>query len=182
MVYDCEFIGSSYVMVIRNALYLRAMNVSLIPPFMMQMAGIEVNECPKFLAKAPTIEQQDKSLPLKLHGTISYVPVQMSIDDELISFETVLELTPKINKWDPHNDCYEQQEESMLTFSGELKERQQRKFIVSTMSCESKCKVTDAESKSSDYGSFCNCVTQRTSEMGLSTHKIYSIKSENAYQ
>ena len=34
----------------------------------------------------------------------------------------------------------------------------------------------DEESKSSDYGSFCNCVTQRTSEMGLSTQKVYSIK------
>ena len=65
----------------------------------------------------------------------------------------------------------------MITFSGELKERQQRKFIVSKMSCESKCHATDEESKSSDYGSFCDCVTQRTSEMGLSSHKIYSIKT-----
>ena len=184
VIYDCEFTGSLYIMVIRNVLYLRAMNVSLIPPFMMRMAGVEVNECPKFLAKALTIEhhsmyfpEEDKRFPLKLHGTISYIPVRMPNNDEIISIETVLELTPKVNKWDPHDDCYEQQEESMLTFSGELKERQQRKFIVSATSCESKCTAIDAESKSSNYGSFCNCVTQRTRKMGLSTHKVYSIKT-----
>ena len=184
VIYDCEFTGSSYIMVISNALYLRAMNVSLIPPFMMRMAGIEVNERPKFLAKAPTIKhhsmyfpEEDKRFPSKLHGMILYILVHMPSNDEIVSIETVLELTPKVNKWDPHNDYYEQQEESMLTSSGELKERQQRKFIVSTMSCKSKCTAIDAESKSSDYGSFCNCVTQRTSKMGLSTHKVYSIKT-----
>ena len=78
VVYECEFTGSLYAMVIQNALYLRAMNISLIPPFMMRMAGIEVNECPKFLAKEPTIEhhsvyfpEEKKRFPLKLHGTIS---------------------------------------------------------------------------------------------------------------
>ena len=162
VIYDCQFTGSSYIMVIRNALYLRAMTFSLIPPFMMRMAGIEVNECPKFLAKAPTIEhhsvyfpEEDKRFPLKLHGMISYIPVYMPIYNEMISIEAVLELTPKVNKWDPHDDCYEQQEESMLTFSSELKERQQRKFIVTTISCGSKCTALDAESKSSDYRYFC---------------------------
>ena len=160
------------------------MNVSLIPPFIMRMAGIKVNECPKFLAIAPTIEhhsvyfpEEDKRFPLKLHGTISYILVCMPIDDELISIEKVLELTSKVNKREPHDDCYEQQEESMLTFSGELKERKQRKFIISEISCESKCTAIDAESKSSDYRYFCDYVTQRTSKMGLSTHKVYSIRT-----
>ena len=86
------------------------MNVSLIPPFMMRMAGVKVNECPKFLAKAPTIEhhsmyfpEEDIRFPLKLHGTISYILVRMPNDDEIVSIETVLELTPKVNKWDLSN-------------------------------------------------------------------------------
>ena len=122
-------------MVIQNALYLKAMNVSLIPPFMMRMAGIDIDECPKFLAKTPTIKHhsmyfptQDLRLPLKLHGTISYVPVRIPNEDEMMSIETVLELTPKVDNWNPHDDCYEQQEKSMLTFGGELKERQPRKL------------------------------------------------------
>ena len=53
MIYDCEYTGASYIMVIRNALYLKQMDTTLIPPFMMRLADIQINECPKFLAKEP---------------------------------------------------------------------------------------------------------------------------------
>ena len=95
----------------------------------------------------------------------------------MMLIETVLELTPKVDNWDPHDDCYKQQEKSMLTFGGELKEKQPRNFIVSKMLCQSRCLTADKESNFSDYGAFCNCAIQRTSEMGLSTHKVYSIKA-----
>ena len=45
------------------------------------------------------------------------------------------------------------------------------------MSCQSRCLAPDGESESSDYGAFCNCITQRSSEIGLSTYKVYSIKT-----
>ena len=48
--YDCEYTGETRIMVICNVLYFKNMEVNLIPPFMMRLAGIEVNECPKFLA------------------------------------------------------------------------------------------------------------------------------------
>ena len=58
------------------------MDVSLIPPFLMRLAGLEVNECPKFLARQPTdrhhaiyFPQEELLLPLKLDGIISYLPV-----------------------------------------------------------------------------------------------------------
>ena len=38
--YDCEYTGNSYIIVIRNALYIPSMNVSLIPPFMMRLSGL----------------------------------------------------------------------------------------------------------------------------------------------
>ena len=63
VVYDCEYTGLSHIMVIRNALYLKAMTVNLIPPFMMKIAGIEINKCPKFLAKQPTIEHHSIYFP-----------------------------------------------------------------------------------------------------------------------
>ena len=47
--YDCKFTGNIYLLVIRNAIYLRKMRVNLIPPFMMRIAGIELNECPTLL-------------------------------------------------------------------------------------------------------------------------------------
>ena len=55
MFYDCEYSGESYAVIIRNALYVKRMQVALIPPFMMRMAGIEVDECPKFLSTKPSI-------------------------------------------------------------------------------------------------------------------------------
>ena len=63
MVYDCEFSGNSYLMIIRNALYLKQMETALIPPFMMRVAGIEIDECPKFLAPKPSIKNYSIYFP-----------------------------------------------------------------------------------------------------------------------
>ena len=52
--YDCEHTGETYILVLCNALYFENMEVNLVPPFMMRLAGVEVDECPKFLAKNPT--------------------------------------------------------------------------------------------------------------------------------
>ena len=35
IIYDCEYTGKYYIMMIRNALYTRLMNISMIPQFMM---------------------------------------------------------------------------------------------------------------------------------------------------
>ena len=59
--YDCEYTGKTHILVIHNALYLRTMSVNLIPPFMMRLAGLEVNECPKFLSKVPSETQHSVS-------------------------------------------------------------------------------------------------------------------------
>ena len=49
------------------------MEVNFIPPFILRLAGLEVNEFPKFLAKKPGLEhhlvffpKDDKRLPFKL--------------------------------------------------------------------------------------------------------------------
>ena len=140
LTYDCEYTGTSYVMVIRNALYLKEMKVSLILPFMMRLSGIEINECLKFLAKVPTIQHHsvyfpssDIRLPLKLHGIILYLPVPTTTDEEISNSALELELTPNVPDWKPHEDIYQQQEESMLTFQGTIKERSKLKFIVSSV-------------------------------------------------
>ena len=52
--YDCEFTGETYILVIYNALHMKSMD-NLIPPFMLRQSGLEVNECPKFLAKKPVL-------------------------------------------------------------------------------------------------------------------------------
>ena len=52
--YEDEYTGKVYTLVIHNALYMKNMEINLILPIMMRIAGLEVDKCPKFLAKHPT--------------------------------------------------------------------------------------------------------------------------------
>ena len=56
------------------------MEHNLLPPIMMRLNGILVEECPKFVCPNPTIEThsiffptENNQLPLDLHGTTSYI-------------------------------------------------------------------------------------------------------------
>lgn len=101
LVYDCSYSGESHILHLRNALYMNLIEVSLIPPFMMRLAGLYVNKCPKFLLENPSItdhivysKEHDVRLPLKLEGIISYLPCRTPANDELDSLPTVIDLTP----------------------------------------------------------------------------------------
>ena len=81
--YNCEFTGETYILVIYNALHMKWMRVNLIPPFMLRLVGLEVNGCPKFLAKKPGLEhhsvffpKDDIRLPFKIEGIIPYFPTR----------------------------------------------------------------------------------------------------------
>ena len=54
--YECEFTGLSYALHVRNGLHIPSMKNHLIPPIMMQLEGITVNECPKFFSRKPSVE------------------------------------------------------------------------------------------------------------------------------
>ena len=47
--YDEPTSGKTMLLKIRNALYIERLNSNLIPPFIMRLAGIKVNGCPRFL-------------------------------------------------------------------------------------------------------------------------------------
>ena len=97
------------------------MKVSLIPPFMMRLSDIDINKCPKFLAKVPTIEHHSVyfpshglHFPLQLYGIISYLPVCTPTEEEVSNPETELELTPNVPKWQSHEDINQTKEESIV--------------------------------------------------------------------
>ena len=55
------------------------MEVNLIPPMMMRLVGLDVNECPKFLSRNPSEEDHSVyfpdaqiRIPLMIKGIISY--------------------------------------------------------------------------------------------------------------
>ena len=45
--YDCPRTHQTYILIVRNALYVESMKENLIPPFIPREAGLIVNECPK---------------------------------------------------------------------------------------------------------------------------------------
>ena len=103
--YDCDITGETKILVICNALYFEDMDINLIPPFMMRLEAIKVNECPKFLAKQPTEEnhsiyfpQEDIRIPFQLEGIISYIPTRIPTTDELKLLEgEYLMMTPNMS-------------------------------------------------------------------------------------
>ena len=129
--YDCEVSGETRILVICNALYFKNMEVNLIPPFMMRLAGIEVDECPKFLASAPSesnhsmfFRDDNIRIPFHLEGIVSYIPTRIPTEDELVSKEgKYLLMTPNLPTWDPHTEMFRDQELSMMDYKGNVKEK-----------------------------------------------------------
>ena len=54
--YDDPFTLTTYLLVMRNALHIPSMDHNLIPPFLMQEAGLLLDETPKFQLEIPTID------------------------------------------------------------------------------------------------------------------------------
>ena len=113
VVFDCPTTGNSYVMVLNNALHVPSLDCSLTNPFIMRLAGIVIDECPKFLAEVPSIayhslyfSEHDLRIPLALDGIVSYFPCRMPRGEELIDPSNFLALTPSGEKWNPHDVTY----------------------------------------------------------------------------
>jgi len=113
--YYCEITGKAHILVIHNALYLRSMKTNLIPPFMMRLAGLQVNECPKFLSiVAPSISDHsvyfpavDVRFPFQIEGIVSYLSTRIPSDQELCDYAgEYLLLTPNSEDWGPHTAKY----------------------------------------------------------------------------
>ena len=49
--YDCPYQWKTFLLVVNNAMHIPSMNHNLIPPFIMDGAGIEVNTKPKIHSK-----------------------------------------------------------------------------------------------------------------------------------
>ena len=78
--YNDPFEGDTYLLIIKNALHVPLMTNNLVPPFMMRLAGIQVDECPKFLSEQATeknhsilFRKENVRMPLQLSNTISLI-------------------------------------------------------------------------------------------------------------
>jgi len=77
------------------------MTNNLIPSFLMRLNGLDVNECPKIMAKHPdeshhsiNFPDVDLRIPLQLDKTTSYIQTRMPMDEDISSQMERLDLTP----------------------------------------------------------------------------------------
>ena len=125
--YDCLYSGTSYILLIHNALYVPSMTHTLIPPFIMREAGLVVNDTPKIHTQNPTqnhysiyFKETKLRIPLAFHGVFSYFPTRLPSDQDMSDVVEVLHLTLDILQWNPHSEAYDQDEYNMLDFQGRI--------------------------------------------------------------
>jgi hypothetical protein len=135
--YESSYTGTIYMLVIRNALLVPAMKNNLIPPFMMEEAGVTVNTWPKIHVADPSVDDHSIyfpetkfRIPLSLWGVFSYFPTSEPTTKELQDSGEVYTLTP--DWWDPHQSAYAENKDNMLDWEGNMvKSRDRPKVLLS---------------------------------------------------
>ena len=134
--YVCPYTGKGALLVVQNALHVPSMTNNLIPPFMIREAGITLNDIPKIHVKDPTIDNHaiifpvdNFSIPLKLYGIFLYFPTFVPTQQQVEESTEVYILTPE-HKWNPHDESYAHNEESMVDWEGNIKDPRDRDLIM----------------------------------------------------
>ena len=103
------------------------MKHNLLSPFIMRLAGLEVNEQPKFMTRNPTtkhhlvyFKENDIRLPLTIKGTLSFLPTRKPTQEKYLNIVTRLELKPPFRECDPQNPSCGISENCMLDHGGNI--------------------------------------------------------------
>ena len=124
--YDCPFQSKTYILLMRNCLHIPEIKHNLLPPFMIREAGHVLDECPKFQASAPSIQNNSiyiKEFDLRIHlnliNTFSYFQTRKPTAEELEGCDKIF-ITPDSTSWEPHSEHYSSNEEAMMNIDGEI--------------------------------------------------------------
>ena len=89
--YDCPYQKTTFLLIIKNALHVPSMNHNLIPPFVLDEAGLEVHTKPKIYSKNLSVDSHsifdtatELRIPLKLRGVFSYFNSRSLNSEEII--------------------------------------------------------------------------------------------------
>ncbi len=122
--YDCPYDHRTYILLVRNALYMPGLENNLLPPFILRQAGLQVNDTAKIHCADPTVDDHcitfpgnDLCIPLHLDGIFSFFHTCKPEDDELQSCDKMF-ITPDENHWNPYCTSFSLNEASMLTYDG----------------------------------------------------------------
>ena len=135
--YDCPYTMKTYILIMRNALYVPTMKHNLIPPFILREAGLVVNDVPRIHcgegvtreSHSIVVENPSLLIPLRLDGIFSQFVTRGLTKEEQLEcdcYEHVM-LTPDSKEWNPYDESYADNEESFIDWRGELQESVPRK-------------------------------------------------------
>ena len=126
--YDCPFQSKTFLLLMRNALYIPELEVNLLPPFIVREADIPIDECPKSQAAHPTVDNhsmylpsQDLRIPIQLRHTFSYFESRKPTNDELSQCDKIF-ITPDSTNWNPYSLHFSLNEDAMTDCDGEIRQ------------------------------------------------------------
>ncbi len=123
-------------------MHVSSMNHSLMPPFVMREAGLIVNDVPSIhitpeeltdethcIVASEKVNKVDLKIPLMLDGIFSFFPTRKLTDDEVQACEYIetIGICPDLTNWDPYDETYANQEDSMVNFWGNVFLREPKK-------------------------------------------------------
>jgi hypothetical protein len=125
MAYDDPIRGTTYLLVMRNALLIPTMDHNLLPPFLAREAGLKIDETPKCRADSPPVLNHLICDPA-LNGIFLYFVTRKLNIDEMENWESypVVYLTPDSDSWDPNVSHFAEQEAAMLDHNSHIVERE----------------------------------------------------------
>ena len=111
---DCDTSGKTYLVILHSPLLVPSLQSCLSNLFIMRLAGVQVDECPKFLAMVPSRAHHslyfldlEIRIPLALDGIVSYFPCHKPRGEGVSNSRIILHLTPQTDHWNPHDDTYQ---------------------------------------------------------------------------
>jgi hypothetical protein len=113
LAYDIPDTGEVIILIINQALYFGdSLSHVLLNPNQMRSYNIKVDDIPRHLSKDSAhsiiIEEENLSIPLKLHGIISYFNARTPAIHEIENCQHVT-LTPA-NEWNPYSSHFAEEE------------------------------------------------------------------------
>jgi hypothetical protein len=102
IVYDCPTLGDLYVLIVNIALHFKDLPVNLIHPFIMRIAGLVVDECPKYMSSSPTVA--NNSIYAAEYDVM--IPWMCELEDLLPGAHVQIQITLNPSLWNSHCTSY----------------------------------------------------------------------------
>ena len=143
----------TYILALRNALYIPSMTHNLIPSFVMREAGLCVNDVLRIHTRREKLcdetyciaaKEEDKRVNLKiklqLDGIFSYFDTRKLTAEEVRDCDYIetLHLCPDVKEWDPYDESFAERKEQLMDGRSDLADRppKQRKVLDDTDLCD----------------------------------------------